>query len=94
VSRSPELRRARVVVRGHVQAVGFRANAWSRARSLGLAGWVRNNPDGSVEAELEGPARRVEPLVEWFRRGPRGARVDGIRVEWLDPVGEHGFAVR
>jgi acylphosphatase len=89
-----ELRRARVVVRGHVQAVGFRAAARARARSLGVAGWVRNTAAGAVEAELEGPAEQVELLVAWFGRGPAGARVDDVRVEWLPPVGAQGFAVR
>jgi acylphosphatase len=89
-----EVRRARVVVHGQVQAVGFRASAGSRARSLEVAGWVRNNPDGTVEAELEGPAEHVESLLDWFRRGPRGARVDDVRVESLEPLGEQGFAVR
>ena len=89
-----ELSRARVVVRGHVQTVGFRATAWSRARSLGLAGWVRNNPDGTLEAELEGPSDRVESLLHWFGRGPHGARVDDIRIEWREPVGEQEFTVR
>jgi acylphosphatase len=89
-----ELRRARIVVHGSVQAVGFRASARSRACSLEVAGWVRNNADGTVEADLEGPSERVGLLVEWFRRGPHGARVDEVRVEWLEPVGQHGFAVR
>jgi acylphosphatase len=84
----------RVIVRGFVQAVGFRATTRSRARSLDVAGWVRNNPDGTVEAELEGPSDRVEALVEWFRHGPRGAQVDAIDVEPLDPVGERGFSIR
>jgi acylphosphatase len=89
-----ELRRARVVVRGFVQAVGFRLGAQSRARSLGVAGWVRNNLDGTVEAELEGPPDRVDALVDWFGRGPHGARVDGIEIDVLEPVGEQGFSVR
>ncbi len=89
-----DLRRARVVVRGRVQAVGFRATAVSRARSLGVAGWVRNNPDGTVEAEVEGPRDRVELLVDWFRRGPRDAHVDEVRVEWSEPLGEQRFTVR
>ncbi len=88
-----ELRRARVVARGRVQAVGFRAAAQARARGYGLAGWVRNAPDGSVEAELEGPADRVESLVDWFRRGPRGAHVAEVEVEWLEPTGERDFTV-
>jgi acylphosphatase len=89
-----EVRRLRVVVRGRVQAVGFRAAAYERARSLGVSGWVRNTSAGAVEAELEGPAERVASLVDWFGRGPAGARVDDVRVERLEPVGEQGFAVR
>jgi acylphosphatase len=89
-----ERRRANVVVRGRVQGVGFRAGAYSRARSLDIAGWVRNRPDGSIEAELEGSAERVESLVEWLRRGPRGARVDAVAVEWREPLGEAAFDIR
>jgi acylphosphatase len=87
-------RRVHVIVRGFVQAVGFRATTRSRARSLDVAGWVRNNADGTVEAELEGPPDRVEALVEWFRHGPRGAQVDAVDVEALDPIGERGFSIR
>jgi acylphosphatase len=89
-----ERRRVRVVVRGAVQAVGFRATTRSRARSLDVAGWVRNNPDGTVEAEVEGPADRIDALVEWFRHGPRGAEVEAIDVEPLDPTGDRGFIIR
>jgi acylphosphatase len=77
-----------------VQAVGFRATAQLRARSLGVAGWVRNNPDGSVEAELEGPPERVESLLSWFARGPHGAHIDDVHVQWREPVGEQGFTIR
>jgi acylphosphatase len=89
-----EARRVRVVVSGFVQAVGFRAVARSRARSLEVAGWVRNNADGTVEAELEGPPDHVDSLVDWFRHGPRGARVDRIDVEPLEPTGAQGFVIR
>ena len=89
-----ERRRVRVVVRGSVQSVGFRATTRSRARSLDVAGWVRNNPDGTVEAELEGPPDQVGSLVDWLRHGPRGAQVDAIDVEPLDPTGEQGFSIR
>ena len=88
-----ETRRVRVVVSGFVQAVGFRATARSRARSLDVSGWVRNNADGTVEAELEGASDRVGVLVDWFGRGPNGAHVDRIDVEPLEPTGEHGFAI-
>jgi acylphosphatase len=89
-----EPRRVHVLVRGHVQAVGFRACAYERARALGVAGWVRNTADGAVEAELEGDPDRVQALVDWFGRGPRGARVDGVAVEARSVTGERGFSVR
>jgi acylphosphatase len=89
-----ELRRVHVVVRGSVQAVGFRATARSRARSLEIAGWVQNSGDGSVEAELEGSPDRVELLLAWLRYGPRGARVDSVDVETLESTGEQGFSIR
>lgn len=79
---------------GFVQGVFFRAETRNRARSLGLAGWVRNAPDGSVQAVFEGEAERVESMVEWCRRGPGGANVDEVEVEWGEPHGEGGFTVR
>jgi acylphosphatase len=84
-----------VVVRGLVQGVFYRASTCARADELGLAGWVRNRPDGSVELEAEGPVDKVEQLIEWCRRGPAGARVSGVEVAWLDESGtERGFRVR
>ena len=88
-----EPERARLVIRGHVQGVCFRAELRERARALGASGWARNRPDGSVEAVLEGPAERVGSLVAWCRRGPSGARVDEVAVEWEEPLGERGFSV-
>ncbi|HEU4942139.1 MAG TPA: acylphosphatase [Gaiellaceae bacterium] len=84
--------RARVVVSGRVQGVFFRAEARDRARSLGLAGWVRNNPDGTVEAAFEGDRERVESMIEWCRRGPALAVVDDVDVEWEQPRNDRGFA--
>jgi acylphosphatase len=84
--------RARVVVRGRVQGVFFRVETRDRARSLGLSGWVRNAPDGSVEAVFEGDRERIESMLAWCRRGPSLARVDEVQAEWEDPVGEQGFA--
>jgi acylphosphatase len=81
-------------VRGAVQGVFFRVETRDRARSLGLAGWVRNVPDGSVEAVFEGDSERVESLIDWCRRGPRGADVDDVEVSDEDPQGEEGFAVQ
>ncbi|HEY6017984.1 MAG TPA: acylphosphatase [Gaiellaceae bacterium] len=86
--------RARVVVRGFVQGVGFRASTRARAVSLGLAGWVRNRGDGSVEAVFEGERDRVESMLDWCRRGPAGARVDDVEASWEQPAGDGGFSVR
>jgi acylphosphatase len=83
----------RVLVRGAVQGVGFRYATVSRAGSLGLGGWVRNRPDGTVEAVFEGPRDRVDSMVEWCRRGPAGARVDGVDVTAERPAGEREFRV-
>jgi acylphosphatase len=85
--------RARVRVRGSVQGVFFRAETHNRARSLGVAGWVRNLPDGTVEAVFEGERDRVQSMVDWCGRGPAGAQVDGVDVSWEEPDGASGFAV-
>jgi acylphosphatase len=86
--------RARVVVRGLVQGVSFRIATRDRARSRGVAGWVRNRADGAVEAVFEGTEEDVQSLVYWCRRGPSGAVVESVEVEWEPPGGEHGFAIR
>jgi acylphosphatase len=65
------------------------------AQGLGLCGWVRNLPDGSVEAIFEGERALVEQAVGWCRRGPPRAAVNGVAVDWLDGPAEHtGFAIR
>lgn len=93
-TREPEIRRARVVVSGRVQGVWFRGATEQQAVRLGLAGWVRNLPDGTVEASFEGRVREVDTAIEWCRTGPPSARVDDLTVEWQAPVGEVGFRVR
>jgi len=85
--------RAHVIVRGRVQGVFFRAETRNRAASLGLAGWVRNNADGTVEAAFEGDRDRVESMLGWCRRGPGHAKVEDVQVDWEDPQGETGFTV-
>jgi acylphosphatase len=82
-----------VIVAGRVQGVFFRVETADRARSLGLAGSVRNRPDGAVEAVFEGNEDRVDALVRWCERGPAGARVDTVNVELEEPVGERGFSI-
>ena len=86
--------RAHVVVRGRVQGVWFRGSMQDEAERLGVAGWVRNRPDGTVEAEIEGERDAVDALIVWAGHGPRGARVSDVAVEWISPRGERGrFAV-
>jgi acylphosphatase len=88
-----EIVRRRVVVHGRVQGVWFRESARRRADELGIAGWVRNNRDGTVEAEVEGSPDDVAVLVSWFGHGPPGARVERIEAADRDPTGERGFRV-
>jgi acylphosphatase len=86
--------RAHLTVSGFVQGVSFRLATRERARSRGIAGWVRNRPDGAVEAVFEGPEEAVRSLVDWCRRGPAGAEVESVDVAWEEPQGERGFGVR
>ena len=72
--------RRRVVVQGRVQGVGFRAATRSRAEACSVSGWVRNRPDGSVEAAFEGDPEAVEALVGFCRAGPRLARIEHVEV--------------
>ena len=86
--------RKRVVVHGRVQGVFFRDSTRRRAEAAGVAGWVANRPDGTVEAVLEGDADAVESLVRWLHDGPRGAGVERVEVEDGEPEGLTGFDVR
>jgi acylphosphatase len=87
--------RAHVVVRGRVQGVWYRGSMQDEAVRAGLAGWVRNRHDGTVEAEIEGEREDVEALIAWARRGPPGARVSDVVVDWVAPTGvRDGFAIR
>ena len=83
--------RRRVVVRGHVQGVFFRDTTRRQALAQGVAGWVRNQPDGTVEAVFEGDREAVERLVAFSREGPRGARVDWVDVVSEEPERLDGF---
>lgn len=85
--------RRRAVVRGRVHGVGFRASCAVRAQSLGLAGSVRNCPDGTVEAVFEGSAPTVAEMIEWCRTGPALAQVTGVEVNDEPPRHQQGFVV-
>jgi acylphosphatase len=85
----------RLRIRGRVQGVGYRDALCDEAERRGVAGWVRNRTDGSVEALLQGEAERVAALVDWARRGPPAARVDDVRIEPAEPSERHaGFERR
>ncbi|MFQ5736584.1 MAG: acylphosphatase [Thermodesulfobacteriota bacterium] len=83
-----KMARAHIIVSGIVQGVFFRATTTETARRLNACGWVKNNPDGTVEAVIEGREDDVKALIEWCRKGPSGARVDDVRVRWEDHKGE------
>ena len=87
------MERRHVVIYGFVQGVGFRFGVERTAKALGVAGWVRNRPDGAVEAVFEGERAGVEALVEFCRRGPRGAEVERVDVEEESAEGLAGFRV-
>jgi len=86
--------RRHVVVTGHVQNVWFRDGCRSEALAVGVAGWVRNRSDGSVEAAFEGSAVAVEQMIAWCRVGPPRARVDHVEVNEEPLLGEIGFVIR
>jgi len=79
--------RAHVLVSGLVQGVSFRWYAIQHARRAGVSGYIRNLPDGRVEAVFEGASDSVMALVEWCHDGPSAARVTGVDVAWEDPEG-------
>ena len=86
---------AKLMVRGRVQGVWYRASAKDEAVRLALLGWVRNTPDGSVEVFAEGPKDKVEALIRWCQSGPPLAKVSEVEVEWTEPTGRFNrFEVR
>ena len=86
--------RRRAVVHGEVQGVFFRDSTKRIATERGVAGWVRNRPDGAVEAVVEGPLDGVDAVIEFMRDGPTRARVERVDVEQEPPEGLTGFEVR
>lgn len=89
------MRRVRAIVTGRVQGVSYRASTADEAQRLGLTGWVKNRADGAVELEAEGDAHVVASLLRWCEQGPPAARVAGLDVEELAPVGaDRDFTIR
>jgi len=81
--------RAKLLIRGFVQGVFFRASTREEAKRLGVSGWVKNRRDGNVEALVEGDREAVERLIDWCRNGgPPSARVTGVEVQWDAYTGE------
>jgi acylphosphatase len=90
----PEVVRAHLWISGVVQGVGFRFFAVRAAQRYGVSGFVRNLPDGRVEAVAEGLRESVQAFLETLRRGPAGALVRAVDVQWEAPEGRAGFEIR
>ena len=84
----------RVVVHGRVQGVFFRDSCSREAERAGVAGWVRNEPDGTVGALFEGPPAAVDRMLSWCREGPPRAQVERVEVTEAEPSGAARFSVR
>lgn len=93
MSTSTDLTARRVTVHGEVQGVSFRYYCAQEARRLGVLGWVRNEPDGTVTAYLEGGPVAVRQLVDWCREGPPSARVFSLDEQTVEPLGATAFNV-
>jgi len=87
--------RAQVVIHGIVQGVFFRSSTRDEAVRIGVGGWVRNLPDGTVQALFEGEKKKVEEIIGWCHKGPPGARVTSVDILWELYQGEYGhFDIR
>ena len=89
------MKSARAIVSGIVQGVFYRESTKEKARGLGLSGWVRNLPDGSVEAHFEGDESSISAMIKWLNQGPPHARVSNVDVQWSDQIDLHeDFKIR
>ena len=86
--------RVRVKVSGRVQGVSFRMSTVDEARRLGLVGWVKNEPDGSVLLEAQGAGDKLELLLAWCKDGPPGARVTGVTTAAIPDTADSSFRIR
>jgi acylphosphatase len=82
-----------IKIRGLVHGVSFRSSMAQLASDLGVRGWVRNLPDGTVEAFLEGDERKVKRVIDWAKFGPPRARVDNLEVEQATPRNHRDFRI-
>ncbi len=89
------MKRAHLFIRGRVQGVFFRQSTYEKAIELGVSGWVRNLPDGRVEAVFEGGEEEVNKIIQWVKEGPPIAKVEEVEIKWEKPTGEFdGFQIR
>ncbi len=88
------MKRAHVKIYGKVQGVWFRVHTKEMAEKLGIKGWVRNVPDGSVEAVFEGEEENLEEMIRWCHHGPPLARVTKVEIKYEEPKGEKEFRIR
>jgi acylphosphatase len=86
--------RAHAFISGRVQGVGYRFSTQDAATEFGVTGWVRNLPDGRVEAVFEGTEAQVKQMLDWCQQGPRGAIVKGVEVQSEAVEGLNGFEIR
>jgi acylphosphatase len=94
VDLDPPVVRVRLTISGRVQGVFYRDTCHAEARRLGVRGWVRNRPDGTVEVVAEGTRSAVGRLVAWCRLGPSRAHVTDVAIIDEEPIGESTFRVR
>ena len=87
--------KAHVVIEGRVQGVFYRASTCEKAKLLNINGWVKNCPDGRVEAVFEGEKIIVNKMIDWCHKGPQGAFVDNVKVDWEKPEVKYpDFSIR
>jgi len=87
--------RVQLTIEGWVQGVFFRTSTVQEAQRLGVKGWVRNRPDGSVEVVAEGKKKKIDELIQWCHQGPAGAQVRNVQLHWEDHQGAfENFSIR
>lgn len=85
--------RAHVFISGKVQGVGYRFSTLEAALNVGVNGWVKNLPDGRVEAVFEGSKEAIEKMINWCKNGPSSAIVKDVTVAYEKPLGIQGFEI-